>query len=377
MKKNLWMLGMAVAALTSCTQSEVMDIPESRAISFGTFVDKASRVTDELVNDITAGTINQFNVLGYNATYKANGGYTSDDFTCIFNDVPVTKGTNGWTYTDTQYWHTGKLYRFAAYSDGQKSTSTLENSTIDVVYNPVSAEGAPDNIVFNNYESDGTKDLVAAISGDVSTNQGKPTGPVNFDFQHMLAKIVFDFAATSAVDNSQVGISDIVLSNIATDGTGIMKYVSGRNTVDWTEGTQNYQYEPQESFKLAAPVNSELKSEYIVFYVIPQALKAATSTTTDGVVTSVPGSQVSFKVANYLSGSNTPVNNEYHNHTFDLIVGDNNSWEPGLVYHYTLRFGSEADIVPIQFGVSSVSIWPAGDGGSISLLAPGIAHTEE
>ena len=46
MKKNVWLLGVAVAALTSCTQSEVLDIPESRTISFETFLGKSSRAAD-------------------------------------------------------------------------------------------------------------------------------------------------------------------------------------------------------------------------------------------------------------------------------------------------------------------------------------------
>ena len=43
MKKTLWMLGVAVAALTSCTQSEVLDVPESKMIGFEPFVGKSTR----------------------------------------------------------------------------------------------------------------------------------------------------------------------------------------------------------------------------------------------------------------------------------------------------------------------------------------------
>ena len=40
------MLAVAVAAITSCTKSEVVDIPESRLIGFDPFVGKQTR-TDE------------------------------------------------------------------------------------------------------------------------------------------------------------------------------------------------------------------------------------------------------------------------------------------------------------------------------------------
>ena len=39
MKKSLWIFGVAVIALTGCTNNEVVDIPQSRAINFSnTFV---------------------------------------------------------------------------------------------------------------------------------------------------------------------------------------------------------------------------------------------------------------------------------------------------------------------------------------------------
>ena len=61
MKKNLWMLGMAVAALTSCTQNEVIDVPESRAISLKPFITKTSRAVSELRTE----DFNEFYVFGY------------------------------------------------------------------------------------------------------------------------------------------------------------------------------------------------------------------------------------------------------------------------------------------------------------------------
>ena len=48
MKKTLWMLGVAVAALTSCTQSEVLDVPESKMIAFDSFVGKPTRAIDDV-----------------------------------------------------------------------------------------------------------------------------------------------------------------------------------------------------------------------------------------------------------------------------------------------------------------------------------------
>ena len=60
MKNSLFLLGAAaVVALSSCTKNEVLDVTESRAISFnGTGIDNITR------NDITSTGFNQFNVYG-------------------------------------------------------------------------------------------------------------------------------------------------------------------------------------------------------------------------------------------------------------------------------------------------------------------------
>ena len=44
MKKSFFVLGVAVAALASCTNEEVVDMPQSRAIQFGTFVNHSEVV---------------------------------------------------------------------------------------------------------------------------------------------------------------------------------------------------------------------------------------------------------------------------------------------------------------------------------------------
>ena len=55
MKTKLWMLGVAVAALTSCTQSEVIDVPENKVIGFEPFVEKHTRAVQNIstVDQIT------------------------------------------------------------------------------------------------------------------------------------------------------------------------------------------------------------------------------------------------------------------------------------------------------------------------------------
>ena len=51
MKKSLFVFGMAISALTGCTQSEVLDVADSRAIGFDAFVGKPTRT--DVTNDGT------------------------------------------------------------------------------------------------------------------------------------------------------------------------------------------------------------------------------------------------------------------------------------------------------------------------------------
>ena len=121
MKKNLWMLGVAVAALASCTQNEVLEVSNEKAISFDSFVEKGARATA----DITKKNLTDFWVFGD----KYVLGQTTEDYEDrLFDNELVSKGTDGaWTYASPiRYWQSNKTYRFAAYSDANDSISTYK-----------------------------------------------------------------------------------------------------------------------------------------------------------------------------------------------------------------------------------------------------------
>ena len=48
MKTNLFLLGMAVAAFSSCTNEEVTDVAQNRAIKFNQFVENNTREVQEV-----------------------------------------------------------------------------------------------------------------------------------------------------------------------------------------------------------------------------------------------------------------------------------------------------------------------------------------
>ena len=96
MKKSFFVLGVAVAALASCTNEEVVDMPQSRAIQFGTFVNHSTRSS---VTETTEQNLQKFFVFG---NYD-------DSWTSVYTNVQVDGGTVGaegtvWNPTQTAYW---------------------------------------------------------------------------------------------------------------------------------------------------------------------------------------------------------------------------------------------------------------------------------
>ena len=114
MKKSMFLLGIAAAALASCTNEEVVEVAQNRAIGFSTFVNNGTRTE---VTEVTTDKLTKFYAFGVNA--NENSGWTD-----LFDNTEVTvSGTDG-TPEDTRYWAVDKEHRFAAYSDGNSKIST-------------------------------------------------------------------------------------------------------------------------------------------------------------------------------------------------------------------------------------------------------------
>ena len=392
MKKSLWMLGVAVAALTSCTQSEVLDVPESRTIGFDSFVGKQTRA--DVIND---AAFNDFVVYGAKGS-KSGGVFTSDasdDNTqtlateYYLNNVHVTRtnANSAWTYSPVKEWVFGKYYRFAAYSDGHNDAATTdaaENEYAKVTFNPnfetqvkVKNDGGQyvDETVsnmwglrFDDYTA-GTNDLIAATSMErntVSTNTGHNS--VNFSFVHMLAKVQFKFSyfTSDDADNTTVYILPFTLKAIKTADCDIFHY-HGSNAeemtyVNWasqfvkptdvpTAATDvpyivdNYQYFPGTSHTL--PVENggqqtvqatKMDKNTPVFYnnyVIPQCNDFTISNIT---VLVYKGDKLSSAF-------------EYDN--ISLKIENHEYWKPGYVYRYEANLNASKQYIEFTANVEN------------------------
>lgn len=285
MKRSLFWLGAAAMALASCTNSEVMEVAENRAIGFSSFVGKPTKA----VTPVTSLSDNYY-VFG---NYGDGSAWDGQAFNNEIN-------------TATYYWQTGKTYRFGAYADG--AGGKLDNTQ-------VSFSAGDKRLTFTNYTPDDAKDLVAAVTEDIEeTNYGTGTA-VPLTFNHMLSQVKLTFT-TDAADTYKLTITDVKINGAVSTATGTYT-TSGAS---WDRGTASNGYS-YEDFKTAADGTIAISKEAPasqVKLVIPQG--------------STNGLTVTFTAT--IKGEDTGTTNFTANLTH-AQSGHENTWMPGYCYNYT------------------------------------------
>lgn len=299
MKKSLFVLGVAVAALASCTQSEVLDIAESNVIKFdNAFVGNTTKATVEQIN--TDG-IEHFYVMG------TKGGSS------FFNNEKVYKKNDLWGYDDLKKWEAG-TYAFAAYSNGG---TTTQDGKIDSGVTFSSTDGLQISYTVDN---DDKRDLIMAYS---TTDINATNAPIEFTFKHALAMI--KFTLKSNLGDNEVSISNFVVKSINNQGTATIK---DDGVVAWTNqtGTENFGSVDFTTTQATAGESDEL-------VVVPQSGNSLSVEFT-AKVTADQG-----EITKNLKATIT---------TYD--------WQPGYRYNYTATI-TGTDMEVIEFSAPTVTEW--------------------
>lgn len=216
MKKSLFVLGVAVAALASCTQNEVVDIAESNVIKFdNAFVGNATKAA---APEVTTETIGVMYVYAKHASSQ-DGTSAADVFT---NTKVYDDGTGTWVYDDLKKWdnETNTYYKFAAYA-GKELTNGTQVSfdwTNGLSFTGITIDGAEEN----------QYDLVANGTPVINDQVGN-RGLVNFTFSHLLSMV--KFTLKNGFDASTpIAISEFKFYGMKTQGG--CTYSEGWN---WTQ----------------------------------------------------------------------------------------------------------------------------------------------
>ncbi len=204
MKKSLFVLGVAVAALASCTQNEVVDIAESNVIKFdNAFVGNATKAT---APEITKDNITDIYVYAQNAATGGDGSGTA-----VFTNEHVYKTTAGeWTYDNWQKWNNDDkpYYKFAAYAGKQLTDVTN-----------VSFDWSSGLLSFQNLTIDGgTQYDLLANSNAVTNDQTASRPKISFSLDHLLSMV--QFTLKSGFDeNHKVTIEGFKFYGLKTQGS--------------------------------------------------------------------------------------------------------------------------------------------------------------
>lgn len=337
MKTNLFLLGMAVAAFSSCTNEEVTDVAQNRAIKFNQFVENNTREVTELNND---SELTSFYVFG------KFGDTTSNYDEQIFNNE---------LRTTSYYWVADKYYSFGAYADG--NSGKIEGAEFNA------NEG---KLTFTNYTPDDAKDLVAAVTKMQCKQDASQQEAVNLTFHHMLSQVKFTFNTTDGKEY-KIEISNLKINAVKTSTGNITLNESNNVTINWentsaTKGDYDYPV-----ISDVANENKTASSESKL--VIPQngtdQLNVIfTATVTGGGLDKTANFTANLSVAENIAGGSSNAN----------------TWIPGYRYNYTAEINAKMiseggenpeTLYPITFN-ATVNNWETAENQNTTPQTPSV-----
>ena len=335
MKKNLLLLGLAVAAMTSCTNEEVLsELQESpKAISFDSFVNKATRAVTP-----TDANISKFYAYAY---------YDADQE--VFDGEVVTKrDTIKWGYDNTAYW-TQNVYQFAAYADGNNGDA-LTGVTF-----------AGEKLTIPSYTVSDDKDLVADVITKDNSNFGAAAQDVQFTFDHLLTKVKFNIINTSP---------DYKMKITALTVTG----AKATGKVDVTASGAVWTGDDKANAVTYTPVAASADTAYIAKYVNNSDTCQVSSEEMFVMPQDLTNVKFSITATFYDDNNQVVATKTFTNAAF---AGKNrtdndkkeavDAWAPGTSYEYTLSLPVAAR--PIVFGQPGIANWA--NGGIVELNPTG------
>ena len=340
MKRSLFWLGAAAMALASCTNSEVMEVAENRAIGFSSFVNNNTKA----VVPITSTT-----------------NFTSANF-YVFGEYGNT--TSGWTKAGqafnnelgsaVYYWQPSQTYRFGAYADG--ANGKIETSGIGAT---VAFSAAEKKLTFTNYTPNDSKDLVAAISDDITTDatvsSSTNPGPVSLTFKHMLSQVKLTFT-TEAAATYQLTITDVKINGAVSTATGTYT-TSGAS---WDGGTANNGYS-YEDFKTTTDGTIAISKETPasqVKLVIPQGSTNSLTVTFTATIKGEKPTNSTTLTKNFTATLGHQLNTTPNTGSGISAALADNTWSAGYCYNYTAQIDIE-DIVDNATGLVPITFNPS------------------
>lgn len=333
MKKMLLVLGVAAAAMTSCTSDEVLEMNPTNTIKFESFVNKGTRAVQDVYNPTDQNNpLRKFHVYGSRETTENSSSINTPVWDGAMNTVSYDNGT--WTNSKHEIWKDG-TYSFVAYANGANA---------DAISSNVSYDEATQTLTIGNYTVNSNIDLIGAFAQAPAKYQA-----VDLTFKHLLTKVSFEFTNSyTAITGATMNITDLKVINTNSTGTCTLDNncyskisTDEALTSMWqTSGQQvDRTYASDPDLRITNGTGKYFDSHLF----IPQAL--------DNI-------KISFTVT-YYDGNNQIVSEEYSDVSLAGSIKNETAnlthWLPGFHYKYTAYL--PVDPNEIVFSVTAVQGW--------------------
>ena len=334
MKKHLFYLAAAVVAMSSCTESEVVEVSQSKAIGFDSYVGNTTRAEQEgQTLDVLKKEGNGFYVFG---KYQEGTNSPTTVFDGTSENSHVTWNGESWAYSPVNFWLERGTYKFGAYAPKLGITPTFDYATNQMTFTDFVA-------------ADGKTDLLVAAAQEDGIIGSAPT-MVKFAFKHALSKVRFTFIDGWRNDVKLV-ISSVKLVSVKSTGTLVTPATLQAGTPvqagNWEVKTATADYED------AGATLTQLNATYLFDnFVIPQTINDALALKFTVVVNNPNGTSIKLDAdGNTIKTITVPVS-----------TGGVTEWEPGNAYNYKLTIsGNTFGLKPIQFEATVVEDWNEND----------------
>lgn len=356
MKKILFMLGCAAAVLASCVKSEVIDVADTRVIGFEPFVNKATKVANQIQQAGPEATDNlyRFWVFGYDdSTLQFKG---TDDLAKLYYSSTL----QGFTYDNHQIWKLNDTYNFAAYSDGNYALTNTQNATTVTNESELKVEYSLGDgskpysscLVFEDYTVS-ENDLLAAITRPFTPRQDSDITPVPFQFQHMLSCVQISIVNSSKDFYLRVADINLTAGKMGDCTYSINKDAPYTKTIEW-ENIESGSYRFESKFPITNDnmVNAEGfiapgAQANMICFVLPQSNQDLTADVS---------LQTYIKENDKFESTQSAAQTMTANFGIpDTIISGHESWKPGYQYIYKAELSGTAHY--IHFRVESVDNW--------------------
>lgn len=376
MKKSLFMLAVAAAALSSCVKSQVVEVADNMAIGFDTYVGKHTRSTTVVING--RSDLKTFYVFG-------NAKATDESTEEVFDLQKVYwSGTNAqdghYEYNNgvSTMWETNKTYYFAAVSNGNAILDNTDPNPdpaydlkydVDVAYTYAGSAGDANKITITNYTVN-DKDLIVDIADPIESHEsmtGRET--VTFDFRHLLTRVRFVVNNGDALgSNSIVAVEDLNFTGTKTADCDYTWTNLNTHNISWSDPVEGtYEYTPDD----VLPTNDTYvitpsSNKSFGKFVIPQSNQNI----------NVSFSLVTYKVEDDgLTKTYTETNRAQYTYPLKYDNDTNPSddvydftWHAGKVYQYTVTVAGTINYIRFD---ANVAAW------NFDLDGNGTANTED